>query len=177
MDRWRVDLVSGGTAGLALGAMLALLWGARGPKMKRVRDIHSSTGLPLLAWTSGAPRDVGALAELFANQRLAFVAASEGDATASATADLLTDTTSRTSHQAGAGAVVVASGETRVDQVLSCQGRLGLQGIPVHGVVVTADEAPRPRWRGPIRTFGHEPEGPQAILGEASRRRQGRVNR
>jgi hypothetical protein len=170
-DRWRVDMVSGGTAGLALGALLALMRGARGPTLKRVRDVHGSTGLPLLARTSGAPRDVGALAELFAEQRLAFVAASEDDATAASTADLLSDTTSRAGHQASAGAVVVASAKTRVDQVLSCQGRLGLQGIAVHGVVVTTGEPSRRRWWSPVRRFRHTSEDAQAILGGAPRRR------
>jgi hypothetical protein len=177
MDRWRVDLVSGGTAGLALGAFVALLWGARGPKMKRVNDVRGSTGLPLLARTSTAPRDVGALAELFADQRLAFVAASADDATASSTADLLTDTTSRARHQAGAGAIVVASGETRLDQVLSCRDRLGLQGLPVHGVLVTVDESSRHRWPSAVPLFRHAAEGRAAIVGEASRDARERVNR
>jgi hypothetical protein len=141
-DRWRVDLVSGATAGAGLGAMLALLWGAAGPMLKRVRDIEGSTGLPLLADTSGGPADVRALTHLFVDKPMAYVAATERNATASTMADRLTDRTRR--PRQGGGAVIVASDRTRLDEVLECRGRLGLQGIPVRGlVVVTHGRFPR----------------------------------
>jgi hypothetical protein len=85
---------------------------------------------------------VRALTHLFVDKPMAYVAATERDATASTMADRLTDRTRR--PREGGGAVIVASHRTRLDQVLECRGRLGLQGIPVRGlVVVTHGRSPR----------------------------------
>jgi hypothetical protein len=174
-DRLRVDLVSGLTAGLALGAMLVITLGAAGARLKRVKDVETRTGLPLLARTSATPESARALAGLFADRPMSYVAATESDREASTMAARLTETTHRPRHRAGA--VVVASGRTRVEQVLACQGRLSLQGIPVRGVVLTTGVRPRRWWLSPVRAFRLRAGGRPAILGDASRRRQGRVKR
>jgi capsular polysaccharide biosynthesis protein len=155
-DRWRVDLISGATAGLALGALLALLWSAAGPRLKRVKDIEGSAGLPLLAEVPGAPDDVRSLAHLFVDRPMAYVAATEGDAVASSMADRLTDRTRRPRN--GGGAVIIASSRTRLDQVLACRHRLQLQDIPVRGLVVVTQ---RQRLRGATahRPSDSTPEG------------------
>lgn len=145
-DGARVDLVSGGTAGLGIGAMLVVLWGAAGPMLRRVRDVRGSTGLPLLAQASLNADGVRSVAGLFSGLPMAYVAATEGDSDASTMADRLADTTGRPTQRAGA--VVVASGRTRTEQVLACESRLRLQGIAVRGVVLTQRRRPRRRWFG-----------------------------
>jgi hypothetical protein len=143
-DRIRVDLVSGVAAGIGLGSLLVLLWGAAGPMLGRVKDVQGSTGLPLLARAPLTEDGVRAVTRLFAHRSMAYVAASESDADASALADRLADTTGRSGRRAGA--VVVASGRTRVEQVLACAERLRLQGISVVGVALVTGSRSRQRW-------------------------------
>jgi hypothetical protein len=149
-DNAHVDLVSGGTAGIGVGGMLAVLWGAAGPRLRRVRDVQAVTGLPLLARASLTPQGEVPVTHLLADQEMAFVAATEVDATASAMADRLADSTDRPRHRKGA--VVVASERTRVEHVLACQDRLTMQGIPVHGVVLTAGRPSPARQHDPQLT-------------------------
>jgi hypothetical protein len=143
-DRARVDLTSGAAAGLGLGALLAVMWGAAGPMLRRVRDVHGNTGLPLLARSPLTPQGVRMFARLFADQPMAYVSAVDHDVAAADMAHQLGDFAGQ--PRLGAGAVVVASGRTRVEQVLACQGRLARQGIPVHGVLLTTVPHLRRRW-------------------------------
>ena len=133
-DRIKVDLVSGVTAGLGLGGLLVVLWGAAGPRLGRARDIEAVTGLPLLAHAPATTAGVRAVSRLFAHLPLAYVSARERDPDASVMAHRLAEVTGRPRQRAGA--VIVASGRTRCESVLACQNRLALQGIPVHGLVL-----------------------------------------
>lgn len=143
-DRSRVALVSGGTMGLGVGAMIVVLWGAAGPRLKRVRDVQGATDLPLLARSLPSPENIRAVAGLFAPQKLAVVSVVERDPEAVAMVDQLTDLQGRPREHLGA--MVVASGRTRVEEARSCARRLAMQGIPVRGIVLADQTRSRPRW-------------------------------
>lgn len=145
-DPFRVDLVSGATVGLALGGLLAVLWAAGGPRLRRVVDVRAGTGLALLGRVPATPHGVSQLTRLFADQPMTFIAASEGDATAAAVADQLADSLPRPRRRVGA--VVVASGQTRVEQVLACLTRLARQGVSVRGLVIVTGDQRRSRRLG-----------------------------
>jgi hypothetical protein len=168
-DRLRVDLVSGASAGLGLGALILVLSGSAGPRLGKISDVAGSTGLPLLAKAGSSFSDISAVAGLLAHEALAYVAADEHDAEASGMADRLTNLSRRPAHRVGA--VIVASTRTRTDHVLTCQGRLALQGIPVRGIVLTTGVR---RGGGAVNAFQHLVTTVRAILGRASRRRDER---
>ena len=142
-DGTRVALVSGATAGFGLGALLIMALGASGPRLRRVEDVEAGTGLPLLARVS-APADLQGLDGLLADRPMSFVAASDRDSTASVTAERLNDATASVPEKAGA--VIVASEDTRLDQVAVCRDRLQRQDVPVYGLVVTGSPRRGPRW-------------------------------
>jgi capsular polysaccharide biosynthesis protein len=142
-DRPRVYLISGLTAGLGLGGMLAVLWGAAGPRLKRVKDIDGHTGLPLLARAPVTAEGVRSIVALFSDRPMACISAVETDADSAEMADRLANTMGR--PRLRSGAVIVASGQTRTQQVQACERRLKMQGVPVRGVVLTTGKRPRQR--------------------------------
>lgn len=172
-DRLLVDLVSGLTAGVGLGAMFAVMWGAAGSRLRRVKNVRGMTGLPLLGRAPATPQATHAFGRLFGDRPMAYLAATESDSAASSVAAQLTETTTRPKQRAGA--VIVASGQTRIEQVLACEGRLRLQGIPVRGVLLATGAVSGRSRRSPIRALRLPGVRRPAILERASRRRrQGR---
>jgi capsular polysaccharide biosynthesis protein len=133
-DREKVALVSGCTGGFGVGAALAMLLNLAGPRLRRVRDVHDATGLPLLATVPYAPLDARTVDALVWARPTSYVAVDERDDVASGVAHTLSGLGS---HVGGrSGAVVVASTRTRVDEVRDCCSRLALQGVDVRGIVL-----------------------------------------
>jgi hypothetical protein len=139
-DRLRVDVVSGLTAGLALGGLLVILWGAAGPRLRRVHDVRATTGLRLLDRITAGQPATGSVATQLAGQPTAFVAVSQDDAAACAMVDeLLASETKNHGAAKKAGAtnvVIVASDRARVDEVHDCQTWLARQGLSVAGLLI-----------------------------------------
>ncbi len=143
-DQARVALVSGVTAGLGLGVVIAVLLAARGPRLRRLRDVQGLTGLPLLARAPYAPMGQRTLDAFVRGRPVSYVSADEQDPVASGMAHLLTDLGA--DQEVRSGAVVVASESTRVDDVRYAARRLSLRGLDVLGVVIATRLRPS-RWR------------------------------
>jgi hypothetical protein len=145
-DRLRVDVVSGLTAGLGLGGLLVILWGAAGPRLRRVHDVRTSTGLRVLDRIPAGRSATGSVATQLADQPTTFVAVSQHDAVACAMVDDLLEHATHSRESAGdagvaksSGAtsvVIVASDRARVDQVHSCHTWLTRQGLHVAGLLI-----------------------------------------
>jgi hypothetical protein len=133
-DQARVALVSGVTGGLGLGMVIAALIAARGPRLRRLRDVHGMTGLPLVARAPYAPMGRRTLDAFVRGRPVTYVTVDAHDPVASGMAHLLTDVGGE--QDARGGAVVVASERTRVDDVRLAARRLALRGIDVVGVLV-----------------------------------------
>jgi capsular polysaccharide biosynthesis protein len=140
-DPARVALVSGLTAGLGLGLLLAMVRGAAGPRLLRLKELNREVGLPLVGRVPYTPDGVRSLLLMLRRQPIAYVAVDDRDPTASGMARTLEEAAPR--HESRVGAVVVASERSRTDEVVACRDQLLQQQIEVHGLVVATRLRPR----------------------------------